>query len=72
MTTLDMTNTAVTRSRFLHSLTAPFLPMVEAWMLARRRDGMRRELESLSDRALSDIGLARGDIDTLVERSYRR
>jgi len=73
MATLDVFHgSASTRGRFLHTLTTPFLALVEAWKLAHRRDAMRRELEGLSDRELYDIGLTRGEIEGVVERSYRR
>lgn len=45
-----------------------FIAEVKAWNDARQT---RMQLNKLSDRELSDIGLCRGDIDTVVEKTYR-
>lgn len=73
MTTLDIAgrSRSRTRSSTLSAILAPLQALGSAWVLSRRRTAMRAELEGLSDRALMDIGLSRGDIDTVVDRFCR-
>lgn len=45
-----------------------FIAAVKDWNDERQT---RMQLNKLSDRELADIGLCRGDIDTVVEKTYR-
>lgn len=72
MSMMDIRNGADTGlGRVLAILAAPVEALIDAWKLAAKRERMRRELESLSDSALRDIGLNRGQIDDLVDNAYR-
>lgn len=72
MATFDTTRTtygsasiASRFSKFVASTTAAFV----AWNDARIT---RNALSSLSDRELEDIGLIRGDIETVTEQTFIR
>lgn len=72
MSMMELRNGADTGlGRVLAILAAPVEALIGAWKVAAKRERMRRELESLSDRSLSDIGLNRGQIDNLVNDCYR-
>ena len=61
MSTMEMNRSAAVDG--VGNVVANFFSMLSAWNDARTT---RRELNSLSDRELNDIGLARGDIERLV------
>jgi uncharacterized protein YjiS (DUF1127 family) len=63
MTTYDMSRPAA-RGGFFNG----FFAAVIAWNDARQT---RSALERLSDHELADIGLCRGDIDTVAQRLAR-
>jgi uncharacterized protein YjiS (DUF1127 family) len=52
----------------LSRFVARFVGAVVGWNDARRT---RKSLSKLTDRELDDIGLVRGDIDAIAERSMR-
>lgn len=61
MSTMEMNRSAAVGG--VANVVANFFSMLSAWNDARVT---RRELNSLSDRELSDIGLARGDIERIA------
>jgi uncharacterized protein YjiS (DUF1127 family) len=52
--------------RFVHSVVAALRSTAAAWQRIRRRRAMQRELESLDDRMLRDIGVHRSEVSSLV------
>jgi uncharacterized protein YjiS (DUF1127 family) len=51
---------------FVHAVVAALRVTAAAWQRSRRRRAMLRELESLDDRMLSDIGVHRSEVSSLV------
>jgi uncharacterized protein YjiS (DUF1127 family) len=52
--------------RFVFSVVAALRSTAAAWQRGHRRRAMRRQLESLDDPMLLDIGLHRCELDSLV------
>jgi uncharacterized protein YjiS (DUF1127 family) len=52
--------------RFVHAVVAALRSTAAAWQRIRRRRAMLRELESLDDRMLRDIGVHRSEVSSLV------
>ena len=52
--------------RFVHGLVAALRSTAAAWQRIRRRRAMLRELESLDDHMLRDIGVHRSEVSSLV------
>ena len=52
--------------RFVHAVVAALRSTAAAWQRIRRRRAMQRELESLDDRMLRDIGVHRSEVSSLV------
>jgi uncharacterized protein YjiS (DUF1127 family) len=52
--------------RFVHAMVAALRSTAAAWQRIRRRRAMLRELESLDDRMLRDIGVHRSEVSSLV------
>jgi len=52
--------------RFVFSVVAALRGAAAAWQRGRRRRAMLRELQSLDDRMLHDIGVHRSELDSLV------
>ncbi len=69
MAAFDTTRTAYGSSSAVSSFISRAMGYVIAWNDARVT---RKALSSLSDRELADIGLIRGDIDTVAETNFIR
>jgi uncharacterized protein YjiS (DUF1127 family) len=52
--------------RFVHAVVAALRSTAAAWQRSRRRRAMLRELETLDDHMLRDIGLHRSEVSSLV------
>jgi len=52
--------------RFVFSAVAALRSTAAAWQRSRRRHAMLRDLESLDDHMLHDLGLHRSELDSLV------
>jgi len=52
--------------RFVFSVVAALRSTAAAWQRNRRRRAMLRELESLDDHMLQDLGVHRSELDSLV------
>ena len=52
--------------RFVHAVVAALRSTAAAWQRCRRRRAMQRELESLDNRMLRDIGIHRSEVSSLV------
>jgi uncharacterized protein YjiS (DUF1127 family) len=52
--------------RFVHTVVAALRSTAAAWQRFRRRRTMLRELETLDDRMLRDIGIHRSEVSSLV------
>ena len=52
--------------RFVFSVVAALRNAAAAWQRGRRQHAMRRELDSLDDSMLLDIGVHRSELDSLV------
>ena len=52
--------------RFVHAVVAALRSTAAAWQRIRLRRAMLRELESLDDRMLRDIGVHRSEVSSLV------
>jgi uncharacterized protein YjiS (DUF1127 family) len=57
------------RKTRIHLMLSHFIRMLRAW---RRYDTSLRELNSLGDRELADIGVARSDIQRIAWETARR
>ena len=51
---------------FGHAVVAALRSTAAAWQRIRRRRAMQRELETLDDRMLRDIGIHRSEVSSLV------
>lgn len=69
MAAFDTSRTAYGSASAVSSFISRTLAYVVAWNDARIT---RKALSSLSDRELADIGLIRGDIDTVAEPGFFR
>ena len=52
--------------RFVHAVVAALRSTAAAWQRFRRRRAMLRELETLDDHMLRDIGIHRSEVSSLV------
>jgi uncharacterized protein YjiS (DUF1127 family) len=52
--------------RFVHAVLRALRGTAAAWQCSRRRRAMQRELESLDDHMLRDIGVHRSEVSSLV------
>jgi uncharacterized protein YjiS (DUF1127 family) len=52
--------------RFVHGVVVALRSTAAAWLRFRRRRTMLRELETLDDRMLRDIGIHRSEVSSLV------
>jgi uncharacterized protein YjiS (DUF1127 family) len=52
--------------RFVHAVVAALRSTAAAWHRSRRRRAMLRELETLDDHMLRDIGIHRSEVSSLV------
>ena len=63
-----VTNRTVGAGFSVASILSSFVGRIAAWNDARVT---RQALEALSDRELDDLGLTRGDIETIAAGAYR-
>jgi uncharacterized protein YjiS (DUF1127 family) len=52
--------------RFVHAVVAALRSTAAAWHRSRRRRATQREIESLDERMLRDIGVRRSEVSSLV------
>jgi uncharacterized protein YjiS (DUF1127 family) len=64
--TVHTLHTPSTLQRFVHAVVRALRGTAAAWQRSRRRRAMQRELESLDDRMLRDIGVHRSEVSSLV------
>lgn len=65
-TTVHPLHTRTALQRFVFAVVAALRGTAAAWQRSRRRRGMQREIESLDDHLLRDIGVHRSEVSSLV------
>ena len=66
ITTVHTLHAPSALQRFVHAVVRALRGTAAAWQRSRRRRAMQRELESLDDHMLRDIGVHRSEVSSLV------